>query len=210
MATTSNYSWNTPDDTSLVKDGASAIRTLGSSVDTTLFTINNGSARVGMHLITTATLTGASVTVTGAFSSAYDSYQIVISNLRTALPQDTNIRMGTTATGYYASQIISGLYSTATGTPSFSNLNNAASMTTGIVSSSTTAGTTGGIIFVQNPFLTTSTGIQCNGSDVQTNGQGRFVTGFHGAATSFTSFTLIAAGTTFSSGTVRVFGMRNS
>lgn len=37
MATTTNYSWTTPDDTDLVKDGASAIRTLGSSIDTTVF-----------------------------------------------------------------------------------------------------------------------------------------------------------------------------
>jgi hypothetical protein len=34
MATTTNYSWTTPDDTDLVKDGAAAIRTLGSSIDT--------------------------------------------------------------------------------------------------------------------------------------------------------------------------------
>lgn len=33
MATTSNFSWTTPDDTSYVKDGASAIRTLGSAID---------------------------------------------------------------------------------------------------------------------------------------------------------------------------------
>lgn len=36
MATTTNYGWTTPDNTALVKDGASAIRTLGSSIDTTL------------------------------------------------------------------------------------------------------------------------------------------------------------------------------
>lgn len=36
MATTTNYGWTTPDNTDLVKDGASAIRTLGSSIDTTL------------------------------------------------------------------------------------------------------------------------------------------------------------------------------
>jgi hypothetical protein len=40
MATTTNYSWTTPDDTDLVKDGASAIRTLGSSVDTTTKNLN--------------------------------------------------------------------------------------------------------------------------------------------------------------------------
>jgi hypothetical protein len=38
MATTTNYGWTTPDDTALVKDGAAAIRTLGSSVDSTLKT----------------------------------------------------------------------------------------------------------------------------------------------------------------------------
>jgi hypothetical protein len=40
MATTTNYSWTTPDDTALVKDGAAAIRTLGSSVDTTTKALN--------------------------------------------------------------------------------------------------------------------------------------------------------------------------
>jgi hypothetical protein len=40
MATTTNYSWSTPDDTALVKDGAAAIRTLGSSVDTTVKNLN--------------------------------------------------------------------------------------------------------------------------------------------------------------------------
>ncbi len=40
MATTTNYGWETPDDTDLVKDGAAAIRTLGTSVDTTTKNLN--------------------------------------------------------------------------------------------------------------------------------------------------------------------------
>lgn len=40
MATTTNYGWTTPDDTGLVKDGASAIRSLGSSIDTTTKALN--------------------------------------------------------------------------------------------------------------------------------------------------------------------------
>jgi len=43
MATTTNYSWTTPDDTDLVKDGAAAIRTLGTAIDSTVFT-NAGAA----------------------------------------------------------------------------------------------------------------------------------------------------------------------
>jgi hypothetical protein len=38
MATTTNYSWSTPDDTALVKDGAAAIRSLGTAIDSTVFT----------------------------------------------------------------------------------------------------------------------------------------------------------------------------
>lgn len=40
MATTTNYSWTTPDDTALVKDGAAAIRSLGTSIDTTTKALN--------------------------------------------------------------------------------------------------------------------------------------------------------------------------
>jgi hypothetical protein len=43
MATTTNYSWSTPDDTALVKDGAAAIRSLGTAIDSTVFT-NAGAA----------------------------------------------------------------------------------------------------------------------------------------------------------------------
>ena len=40
MPNTTNYNWATPADTDLVKDGASAIRTLGSSIDTTTKNLN--------------------------------------------------------------------------------------------------------------------------------------------------------------------------
>lgn len=44
MATTTNYGWSTPDDTAYVKDGAAAIRTLGSSVDTSMADLLGGAA----------------------------------------------------------------------------------------------------------------------------------------------------------------------
>lgn len=65
MATTTNYSWTTPDDTALVKDGALAIRTLGSSVDTTVKNLNPE-------------------TTTGAIS-----YRGATANQKTALPIGT-------------------------------------------------------------------------------------------------------------------------
>jgi len=49
MANTTNYNWETPDDTDLVKDGAAAIRTLGSAIDTTVF--NNAAAAIAKSII---------------------------------------------------------------------------------------------------------------------------------------------------------------
>ncbi len=55
MATTTNYSWTTPDDTDLVKDGASAIRTLGSSADTTVKALNPGTTAGDVDYYTSST-----------------------------------------------------------------------------------------------------------------------------------------------------------
>jgi len=49
MANTTNYNWETPDDTDLVKDGAAAIRSLGTAIDTT--TYNNAQAAIAKTLI---------------------------------------------------------------------------------------------------------------------------------------------------------------
>jgi hypothetical protein len=65
MATTTNYGWTTPNDTDLVKDGAAAIRTLGSSVDTTTKNLNPQ-------------------TTTGAIA-----YRSATANVNTALPLGT-------------------------------------------------------------------------------------------------------------------------
>ena len=42
MANTTNFNWETPDDTDLVKDGAAAIRTLGSAIDTSMVDLKGG------------------------------------------------------------------------------------------------------------------------------------------------------------------------
>jgi hypothetical protein len=65
MATTTNYGWTTPDDTALVKDGAAAIRTLGSSIDSTLKTQID--AQIPDSLLTTK---GDIIAATGASTPA--------------------------------------------------------------------------------------------------------------------------------------------
>jgi hypothetical protein len=49
MATSPNYGWSEPDNTSLVKDGAQAMRTLGDAIDTSLW--NSGYGQAGKNKI---------------------------------------------------------------------------------------------------------------------------------------------------------------
>jgi hypothetical protein len=49
MATSTNYGWAEPDNTSLVKDGAQAMRTLGNAIDTSLW--NSGYGQAGKNKI---------------------------------------------------------------------------------------------------------------------------------------------------------------
>jgi hypothetical protein len=105
MATTSNYGWTTPDDTSLVKDGASAIRTLGSAIDTSLNTAL-GTKKSGLVLLNTTTFSAqSSQAVNSVFSATYRNYRITFDI--TGNTADATIylkfRSGTTdnSTSYY-------------------------------------------------------------------------------------------------------------
>jgi hypothetical protein len=77
MATTTNYGWTTPDDTALVKDGAAAIRTLGSSIDTSVKALSPGTTSGDLDYYTAATTkarlgigsTGQILTVAGGVPS---------------------------------------------------------------------------------------------------------------------------------------------
>lgn len=46
MALSPNYGWVEPDDTDLVKDGASAMRDLGDDADATVYQIENSKGRI--------------------------------------------------------------------------------------------------------------------------------------------------------------------
>jgi len=61
MATTTNFGWSTPDDSSAVKDGASAIRSLGTAVDTTMQTMVPKSAITAKGDLIVGTSAGAYV-----------------------------------------------------------------------------------------------------------------------------------------------------
>jgi hypothetical protein len=78
MATTTpNYGWAVPTSTDLVKDGATAIETLGDSIDASMFTAL-GTKKAGMVLLNTTSFSAvASQSINTVFSATYDYYKII-------------------------------------------------------------------------------------------------------------------------------------
>jgi hypothetical protein len=83
MATTTNYGWTTPDDTDLLKDGAAAIRTLGSAIDTTVF--NNAAAAVAKSTVDAKgdLLVGTADDTVGRLAVGTDGYTLVADSAET-------------------------------------------------------------------------------------------------------------------------------
>jgi hypothetical protein len=78
MPNTTNYSFPTPADTDLVKNGADAIRDLGDAVDTAMNTAL-GTKKAGMVLLNTTSFSGvASQSINDVFTSTYDNYFIIL------------------------------------------------------------------------------------------------------------------------------------
>jgi hypothetical protein len=75
MATTTNFGWATPDNTALVKNGASAIRTLGSSIDTSFVDLKGGTT--GQYLKKTS---GTDLDFEWASVGSYTDYTPTFTN----------------------------------------------------------------------------------------------------------------------------------
>lgn len=208
MATTTPiYGFDVPTSTDYVKDGATAIETLGDDVDAFLGTAFNNKLRPGLVLIKSQTITSGvtSVSITNCFNSTFDAYKVVWSGVTTAAAAGTQIQFGASNTGYYATKLIAGAYNT-TGSLTYTSDNNTTSVFTELVTSGTAA-TSGATMEIQNPFAAATTTFQTHGSDPRTTGTGlRQMSGFHNVATSYTDLTFFLAGTTFTAGRISVYG----
>jgi hypothetical protein len=203
MATTSNYGWTTPDDTALVKDGASAIRSLGTAIDTSLNTAL-GTKKAGMVLLNTTSFSAvASQYFTGVFSSTYQNYRIV--GQWTAAPSVVKLRMSNAGSAITTSTYRRGGWYNFTGSSS-GYYYPSASETSVVLSDTATAYS---VIDIFRPFEANPTGIvfQTYGD---TGAAGMAIAGF-GANTNSTSYDGFQlspdSGTT--TGTVRIYGYNN-
>jgi hypothetical protein len=207
MATTTNYGWTTPDDSQAFKLGANAIRTLGSSVDTTLATALGG-AYPGLRLVKSQTIGSgvANVSVTGAFSSTYSNYLITVNGLTASAGGGTMGFLFEDAggTALTSGNYFSTHYSTmATGTTVLAaSGNNVSYLECGSLSA-TNINNFGFII--NGPNQSTYKHLTYQSGDTSYTRQG---TGYCSNTTAFTRFRLSPlAGGTLSGGAIRVYGM---
>jgi hypothetical protein len=132
MATTTNYSWTTPDDTDLVKDGASAIRTLGSAIDTTVFT--NAGAAVAKATVDAKgdLLVGTADNTVDRLAVGTDGYTLVADSV-----EATGLKWVAPAGGGKVLQVVSGTTTTSASStsPSFVDSGLTASITPSSASS---------------------------------------------------------------------------
>jgi hypothetical protein len=201
MATTTNYSWSTPDNTAYVKDGASSIRTLGSSVDTTLFTALGG-AYPGLRLVKKQTVgTGvASVTVTGAFSATYENYKIILIGGSASNNAAMVMTLGATATGYY-----SGGVALQYGTTTVFGIQQANAANWSSIGRNSTGGNMISLDLYR-PFESAQTGFTASANDFVTGGFYITNSGYLANTTSYTAFTIAPGTGTITGGTIYVYG----
>ena len=200
MAVTPNYSWPVPVNTDLVKDGAEAIKDLGDAIDATVFGLPSGA----LALVKTQTIGSAvtSVTVTGAFSTTYDAYKIVVSNgASNGIDDVAMLQLSPTTTGYKWNMPYSS-YGSGTVIAQGNNNDshwryvacfdtNGLRMNLDILNPFLNKQTSSSNMFAESAIAGTANGILTN-------------------TTSYTDFILsIQGGSTMTGGTIRVYGYQN-
>ena len=124
MATTTpNYGWAVPTSTDLVKDGATAIETLGDAIDASMNTAL-GTKKAGMVLLNTTSFSGvSSQSVNNVFTSTYKRYRILMDFVGST-NNDALFRLRVAGTDATASNYgTQGLSSDGTSTASARNAN---------------------------------------------------------------------------------------
>lgn len=160
---------------------------------------------VGMWLVKSQTIGAGSsnVVVPSAFSSDYDAYQIVVSGGGTTAGEyGLNMRLGSTVSGYYYTGEYRNFPNTVNNVISGNNASEWGAV--GIATPNTLQAN----IFVTNPFLTKNTFFSA--PYIYNNPAGGLANmgGYLADSTSYTGFTLFINASSFSGGTIRVYGFR--
>ena len=206
--TTTHYGFDIPQSTDLVKDGATAIATLGQDIDTAMNTAL-GTNKAGMVLLNTTSFSAvASQSINDVFSATYSNYKILVKAACSSATQlSLRMRVGgadlTSSSYMYGGAFV--IFNGST-TPTGEN----------------TGGTSAGFnildvdgnpgyarIEMFDPFATEQTGViydqVFNSGGSRNQGYWEAFSGLTTVTTSYTGFTLLPAAGNIT-GTVSVYG----
>ena len=198
MATTTTYyGFDIPQSTDLVKDGATAIATLGQDIDTAMNTAL-GTKKSGLVLLNTTSFSAvSSQSVSTIFTSTYQNYRVVItlSSISAALTLRMRMRSGSTdASGAdYNGSFIRLPSGSTTVVGDYYGGNTSFDLTNALLS---TTGERNSLSFdLYNPQIARMTSMTSLDSEQLNSGGHNIVAraAFHGVASAYDGFTLIAS-----------------
>jgi hypothetical protein len=143
----------------------------------------------------------ASVNVTGAFSSTYDNYKVVIAGGTTTTVNSLKLQFGATATGYYYSLVYATYATNAVAGACAANAAQILYVGTGVASSAI------GVIEIGSPNIATTTQVSAPFFDATNAGH---LSAYLNNTTQYTDFTLGITVGTMTGGTITVYGYRKA
>ena len=208
--TTTNYGFDIPQSTDLVKDGATAIATLGQDIDTAMNTAL-GTKKAGMVLLNTTSFSGvASQSVNDVFSATYDNYRFILDIISTTSDNIIYMKMRSSgtdnSTNYYS--MMNGVRSDGSAfTQTENNVTTGFALTLCDSANSNQYGFNGDLC---RPFLSATTMVRgINNSSTSTGiPASQSGGGLHAVVASYTSLNLIASAGNMT-GSIKIYGYNN-
>jgi hypothetical protein len=206
MPNTANYSFPTPADTDLVKNGADAIRDLGDAVDTAMNTAL-GTKKSGMVLLSSVAFSGVASQAfpNDIFTSTYDNYLLIYRVTGTSVGTSFTIRLraaGVDASG--ANYERAGSFYNTADSRTAANVTGATSYSTGAIDTTVISG---GQILILSPKIAEATTFIQNSALLANSAFGvANVAARHTLATSYDSLNFIPGAGNIS-GQIAIYGV---
>jgi hypothetical protein len=209
MPNTTNYSFPTPADTDLVKNGADAIRDLGDAVDTAMNTAL-GTKKAGMVLLNTTSFSAVASTSFAAntFTSTYTNYYLIVQLSSASANTSLRFRMraaGSDDTG--GNYAVAGL-STRSDSATIGSSRDAIGLTSWYAGDYNSARPSTWFMDVTNPNVATQTltNVRTITNDTSNTLFNYYHGGLHSQATAYDSMTIFPSTGTIT-GTYYIYGV---
>jgi hypothetical protein len=205
--TTTNYGFDIPQSTDLVKDGATAIATLGQDIDTAMNTAL-GTKKAGMVLLNTTSFSAvSSQSINDVFSTTYDNYKVLI-NINSSPTDALTLRLRVGGSDNSSNNYMWAGYTIESNTVFLSAMGSSGAVSSYRIGN-TYGNTSTAELLIANPFKTQQTQFHSKNASYSTASNwavDQVLSGTTTVTTSYTGFTILIASSTIT-GSVSVYGV---